>query len=49
MPAIHTANKDLQQRIATEGQDAVNLEVVPDGDQHIEMVRRLPNTPSNCA
>ncbi len=40
LPTIAAANQALERRIASEGREAVNVEVVPEGQaQYIQMVR----------
>ncbi|CAE7940381.1 unnamed protein product, partial [Symbiodinium sp. KB8] len=46
MPAMKTANQELQGRIASEGADAVNLEVLaPESTGHIEMNLQVGEIP----
>lgn len=38
IPSMRTANEELKRKIELDGPESVNLLVVPDGEQHIEMV-----------
>lgn len=41
IPALKAANAELEERISAEGPETVNIEVVEEGERHIDMVRTI--------